>query len=351
MLTIVVVFYVPTIKQIQETLGYLAIGLAFAVGRTFNHFLTGCVFLFFDHPYDIGDVVNIYNPGSTIGTTAVVKRQSVLYTVFRRMDNNTDLQMSNERLAQKRIENITRSGINRQTMSIFVDFNTSFKDIMRLRKELENFFGADDNARDYCAETLAVSVVSLHELNKMELRLGVTHKSNWSDEKLRAARSNKFHCAIVAACRAIPLYKPGDGVPKIGEGGNPVYTVMVPDDGADRHKAADSKRRVDRRWDTDKETDRSYVVPELRSEMSEEEVEAVRRMRDEADEKAQARAKVAAAKDAEEEAFTKLTKVPVAAAKPSVAAAISTSVDIGGISQAVTGMRMKTNSSGQEFHR
>ncbi|KAK2058302.1 putative serine/threonine-protein kinase [Colletotrichum caudatum] len=221
----IMVQYVPAIKQIQTILSSLAIGLSFAVGRTFHHLLVGIVFVFFDHPYDIGDVVNVYNMGSTAATACAVKQQSLLYTVFRRLDNGCDLQISNDRLSQKRIENFSRSGINRQGLTLTVDFRTSFKDIVRLRALLEEFLA--ENARDYVPDSLGLNVVNLHELSKIELRLAFTHRNNWSDDRLRAQRSNRFHCALVAACRAIPLYKPGGLTPKSGENGNPMYTVQL----------------------------------------------------------------------------------------------------------------------------
>jgi small-conductance mechanosensitive channel len=109
-----VVLYVPSIKTIQQTLSFVAIGLSFAIGRTFNHFFQGVVFVFFDHPHDIGDRVELYNMAGSLSVGAVVKRQSLLYTVYRRLDNGADMQFSNERLINMRIENISRSGNNRQ---------------------------------------------------------------------------------------------------------------------------------------------------------------------------------------------------------------------------------------------
>ncbi|KAK1572789.1 putative serine/threonine-protein kinase [Colletotrichum navitas] len=222
MIFFIMVQYVPAIKQIQTILSSLAIGLSFAVGRTFHHLLVGIVFVFFDHPYDIGDVVNVYNMGSTAATACVVKQQSLLYTVFRRLDNGCDLQISNDR--------------------------TSFKDIVRLRTLLEEFLA--NNARDYVPDSLGLNVVNLHELSKMELRLAFTHRNNWSDDRLRAQRSNRFHCALVAACRAIPLYKPGAMTPKSGENGNPMYTVQL---GTTTELSENIEKEKDRRqglrWD------------------------------------------------------------------------------------------------------
>ena len=237
------VAYVPTIKQVQQTLSFVALGLAFAVGRTFNHFLAGALLVFFDHPFDIGDRVDVYNMAASISVACVVKRQSLLYTVFRRMDNGVDLQISNERLLQKRTENFSRSGVNRQGVSLFVSFKTSFEDIVYLRQELEAFVA--ENKRDYMPD-LAVSVVNLHELNKIEIKCSVAHKSNWGNEKLRASRSNRFYLALVAAIRKIPLDKPG-GALSTGEEGKPMFTVPLTDaEGVRQMQTAAANRTVDR---------------------------------------------------------------------------------------------------------
>ncbi|EQB54017.1 mechanosensitive ion channel [Colletotrichum gloeosporioides Cg-14] len=319
MIFFIMVAYVPAIKQIQTILSSLAIGLSFAVGRTFHHLLVGIVFVFFDHPYDVGDVVNVYNPGSTVGTQCVVKRQSLLYTVFRRLDNGCDLQISNDRLSQKRIENFSRSGINRQGISMFVDFRTSFKDIIRLRTIMEEFLS--NNSRDFVPESLGLNVVSLHELNKMELRLAFTHRNNWSDDKLRSQRSNRFHCALVAACRAIPLSKPGGMLPSAGENGNPMYTVQLnttTELGENIKKEKD--RRQGLRWDDVKSELHGSIDPSMSEE------EATRsRLAAEAE-------KMRLAKVTEEEAFLKLARLPM----PSTEAGASSAVDVPG---SATGLR------------
>ncbi|KAK6217117.1 hypothetical protein QIS74_07231 [Colletotrichum tabaci] len=320
MIFFIMVAYVPAIKQIQTILSSLAIGLSFAVGRTFHHLLVGIVFVFFDHPYDVGDVVNVYNMSSTNGTTCLVKRQSLLYTVFRRLDNGCDLQIPNERLSQKRIENFSRSGINRQGVSLFVDFKTGFKDIVRLRTILEEFLA--NNSRDYVPDSLGLNVVNLHELNKMELRLAFTHRNNWSDDKLRSQRSNRFHCALVAACRVIPLYKPGGMAPKSGENGNPMYTVQLD---ATTELSDNIKKEKDRRqglrWDEIK----MDVPQNAYVNVSEEEALQARE-----DEEAQ---KVRLAKLTEEDAFSRLARLPTTSGRTGVSTAIEVEATARGLRQ------------------
>ncbi|KAJ6781882.1 hypothetical protein PWT90_08038 [Aphanocladium album] len=217
--------FVPALKEVQTMLASLAVGISFAIGRTFNHLLTGIIFVFFDHPFDIGDVVNVRMSGQKLGIACTVMRQSLLYTVFQRFDDKAEFQISNDQLATNCVENYSRSGINRQTVSILVDFRTSFEDLNKLRTTLEDFL--TDNPRDYVPGSLSLSVMSLHELNKMELALGFTHRNNWSDNKLRSQRSNKFYCALIASCRLIPLYHPGGLLPSPGQNGNPSYTVQL----------------------------------------------------------------------------------------------------------------------------
>ncbi|GJN78578.1 hypothetical protein PLIIFM63780_002072 [Purpureocillium lilacinum] len=314
MIFFIAVRYVPALKQIQSILSSLAIGLSFAVGRTFNHLLTGIIFVFFDHPFDAGDVVSISAPGGATGSTYAVKRQSLLYTVFRRLDNNSELQIANDQLYQKGIDNYTRSGINRQSLSMFVDFRTSFKDLAKLRTILDKFLF--DNPRDYVPGSLALNVTSLHELNKMELRLGFTHRNNWSDDKLRSQRSNKFHCALISACRAVPLYRPGKMLPSAGDNGNPVYTVQL---NTTTELAENIQKEKDRRqglrWDFEK--------PEAK-EKNEEEAAA---------ESHSETKPTASPQELEEEAFRAMTRTTPPKKSEDISADVETS-------RAVTGFRV-----------
>ena len=192
-------------------MGITLIGLSFGFGRTLYEFLNGCIFILLKHAYDVGDRIEVYNIAATIRTSVTVQRISILYTIFRRVDNGKDLQMSNDRLNIKRIENISRSGANREELSVFVGFDTTFTDIEHLKAELQAFVGARENSRDY-QPTVEVRLHNIFEMNKLELVVGYYHKSNWAVEELRAARSSKFKCALLVAARKIPLAKPNGGL-------------------------------------------------------------------------------------------------------------------------------------------
>ncbi|KAK4654983.1 hypothetical protein QC762_405790 [Podospora pseudocomata] len=246
MVYFILIFWVPSLKSIQETVKFLGFGLTFAVGRTIHHFLAGCIFILFDHPYDIGDRVELWSGQQKQSVSLIVVRTSLLYTVFKRVDNWMELQAGNEWLQQCRIENVTRSGSNRQAVSFNIDVKTSFKDLQYLKSELEAFLKHPDNKRDYLPN-LALAIVGLGEMNMLEMRCIVTHRSNWSNEPLRAARSMKFMCALVAITRQIPLGRPDQGT--IGRDFNPAhYVMMTPEEAKMNVESVKQQAEADR-WD------------------------------------------------------------------------------------------------------
>lgn len=286
-----------------------------------NHLLTGIILVFFDHPFDSGDIIKLCDAKMNGGIVCTVKHQSLTYTVFRRLDNNSDLQISNEELFRKSIENYTRSEINKQRITMFIDFRTSFKDISKLQTMLDTF--VRDNCHDYVPGSLGLNVTSLHELNKMELRVVFTHRNNWSDDKLRSMRSNKFYCNLVAACRQIPLFKPGGMLPAAGENGNPLYTTQLNIPEVTENIQKEKLRRQGLRWDNGAKEE---VTGAQSGDASEEEEAKIEAAKKEA-------AAANAAKQMEQEAFQKVSKsVP---AKQQVA--VSTGIDV---PRGITGFRL-----------
>jgi hypothetical protein len=210
----ITVFWVPTLKEIQETVKFLTFGFAFAIGHSVNHFLAGCIFILFDHPYDIGDRIELWSGQQNQSISLTVVRTSLLYTVFKRIDTWTELQAGNQWLQQCRIENVSRSGANRQAITTHVDVNTPFKDLQALKSELETFLKHPDNKRDYLPN-LGLNLVGVGpELNKLELRWVLAHRTNFS-------RAMKFMCALVAAVRKLGINAPTLGMPA-----NPQHYVM-----------------------------------------------------------------------------------------------------------------------------
>lgn len=207
----------------------------------------------FKHAFDVADHVKLYTGNEKLYVACIVRRISLLYVVFERVDDGMMLQIPNDRLNTKRIENVTRSGLNREVIELPVDYNTSFKDIELLRTELITFITRKENNRDYWPH-LTLHMKSIHDLSKMELQCSFWHKSNWQNEELRAARSSKFLCALLAACRKVPINKPGGANAKTGDEGKPSYFVAVTEEDAAKKRAEEREKQAAKRMD--------YVEPE-----------------------------------------------------------------------------------------
>jgi hypothetical protein len=140
------------------------------------------------------------------------------------------------------IENVTRSKAMKEQLDMFISFDTSLEDIDTLRREMEAFVREPDNSRDYQPDVV-LECTGIGNMDKLQLKVEIRHKSNWSNETVRAARRSKFICALVLALRKVPIYCPGGGGTPLGDPGNPTYSVTVSDEvaAAGREKAAKTK--------------------------------------------------------------------------------------------------------------
>ena len=224
------------------TAGTALLSMSFVFAGTAQEVLGSCIFLFVKHPFDVGDRVDIGDVGY------VVERMSLLYTVFRRVKDQKKSQVPNIVLNSNWIDNVSRSKAMREQILLYVNFDTTFEDLDLLKKEMIKFVKDKDNARDFQSD-VDIEVTGIAEMNKMELKMEMRHKSNWANEAVRAARRSKFMCALVTAMRKVPLYGPGGGGPSAGDKANPTYSVAITDDVAKQNKTTfdvdkDKKRFV-----------------------------------------------------------------------------------------------------------
>lgn len=215
-------FFSPAFAAKTTQLWTTFTGLASAIGGTVTEFLSCCIFLFLKHPYDVGDRVNINEQ------ELIVERISLMYSVFRRVDTNSTLQIPHNIANSLWIENISRSQAMRERLTIAVAATTTQEDILALRGELQKFVAADENRRDYQQE-FDIELRGVGDLKQLDLRVEIRHKSNFANEMLRNPRRNKFMCELLAAARRIPLEPPGGAAPALGDPANPAYSVAVSD--------------------------------------------------------------------------------------------------------------------------
>ena len=223
------------------TAGTTLLSLSFVFAVTCQEFLGSCIFLFIKHPYDVGDRVDIKGPEQE---QLVVQQISLLYTVFKRIDYMKMVQVPNIVLNTMWIENVTRSTAMKEQFELSISFDTSLEDVELLRAEMEAFVQHPDNCRDYQPDVV-MECSGVGTMDKMVLKTEIRHKSNWSNETLRASRRSKFFCALVLALRKIPIYGPGGGGQDLGGPANPTYSVTVTDEmaAAARAKADEEKEK------------------------------------------------------------------------------------------------------------
>jgi hypothetical protein len=172
----------------------------------------------------------------------VVEQISLLFTIFKRIDSMKMVQVPNIVLNTLWIENITRSKAMKEQLDMFIHFDTTLEDIELLRREMEAFVTHPDNSRDFQPD-IVLEATGIGNMDKLQLKVEIRHKSNWHNETVRAARRSKFMCALVLALRKVPIYGPGAGGEPLGGPTNPGYSVAIDDTWAAelREKAAAKK--------------------------------------------------------------------------------------------------------------
>ncbi|GKT56969.1 serine/threonine protein kinase [Colletotrichum tofieldiae] len=232
-------WFQSTLLTTVATAGTALLSLSFVFAVTTQEFLGSCIFLFVKHPYDVGDRVDIVGSEKL---QLIVDKISLLYTVFTRIDKMQVVQVPNITLNNLWIENITRSKAMKEVIDLNVSYDTSFEDLELLRVEMENFVRNSDNSRDFMPD-IAIGVAGVGDLDKLQLKIAIKHKSNWHNEAVRATRRSKFMCALAMALKKIPIYAPGGGSDALGAPGNPSYSVAVSDQFASsaRDQAAKDK--------------------------------------------------------------------------------------------------------------
>lgn len=226
---IFVAFLNKSFTTTLATAGTTLLSLSFIFSATCQEVLGSCIFLFVKHPFDVGDRVDV---GSD---PLIVERISLLYTVFRSVNDYRTKQVPNIVLNSVWVENITRSKAMREQISLSISADTSLEDIQLLKNELVKFVTDKENSRDFLPD-ININVLAMTDLSKLELQVDLVHKSNWSNEMVRASRRSKFMCAMVLALRKVPIFGPGGGAAGLGDRANPTYSVAISDSEALENK-------------------------------------------------------------------------------------------------------------------
>jgi small-conductance mechanosensitive channel len=151
-------FFSPGFSDKITSLWTTFTGLAFAIGGTVTEFLSCCIFLFIKHPYDVGDRVCIND------VQLVVEHISLMYSVFRRVDSDSTVQIPHNIANTLWIDNYSRSKAMKERLTLSVAATTSNDDILALRAELQKFVTAEENRRDFQPEFGEYTVPKVSDL-------------------------------------------------------------------------------------------------------------------------------------------------------------------------------------------
>ncbi|KAL8807115.1 MAG: hypothetical protein Q9223_004446 [Gallowayella weberi] len=224
------------------------LSLSFVFAATCQEVLGSCIFLFVKHPFDVLDRVDIGDD------QLIVEHISLLFTVFKKVNTGKLTQTPNIVLNTQWIQNVSRSKAMKEQLLLYIHFDTTLEDIQLLKQEMQSFVRDKDNSRDFQPD-VDVEVTGIAEMNKLELKVEIRHKSNWANETVRAARRSKFMCALVLALRKIPIYAPGGGDAALGSNDKPTYSVTVTDEQAAAAREAYSKTKEEKRLVPSKKPD------------------------------------------------------------------------------------------------
>jgi len=210
------------------------LSLSFAFATTVQEFAASFLFLFIQHPFDVGDRVQV---GTDV--EMIVERISLLHTVFRGVKDNRLLQIPNRISSTLRITNISRSRMMVERINVMVNTNTTADDLEELQAGLCEFVQSPASRRDY-RPGVTVNISDIGDFTSLTLIIKYGHKANWGSESLRLKRRNRFMAEILAVMRRIPILQPGGTAKGSGSLEHPQYTVEI---SAEEAQAALEKSR------------------------------------------------------------------------------------------------------------
>lgn len=174
-------------------------GTSFVLNSSIENAVSCAIFLFFIHPYDVGDriFVNLDNREENL----VVAELNVFSTVFLRWDGVV-LVVPNQILREKPIINIRRCGVMTEFHRIQIDVNTPPEKIDSLKGYLKRY--VMKNSEVY-TDYLIVNFESIENNNILHLRVVMQYRKNWQNydryleirsEFLKALNSSLQKCGI-----------------------------------------------------------------------------------------------------------------------------------------------------------
>ncbi|KAF3029158.1 hypothetical protein E8E12_000229 [Didymella heteroderae] len=195
-----VMFLTPSLLGAVATSATALLSLSFVVATTCQEVLGSCIFLFVKHPFDVGDHVKVDK------SELLVEHIALLYTTFVRIDTGERTQLPNNMLNGHWVDNVTRSQVIREKLSIRVAVDTDDRKIIRLREKME------EEMREWKVRT-TIEVVNIFDMQALELQCGVEYKLGSSLKKTSSGNArgqlrSQIMSAWIAALRQVCIQAP-----------------------------------------------------------------------------------------------------------------------------------------------
>lgn len=172
------------------------------------------MFLFFIHPFDVGDRVVIQSQ------SFIVSKINLLSTILERWDGQLIL-MPNSTLVQTDIWNVRRSKPQWDTIVLNLSFQTSAEKLQAAKKRFTEFVARESS--DF-GKDLAFNLDQFTDLTTVCMKLCYSHRTNWQNIELFWSRRSKMYMAVVQILRELEIEWHPLTVPLslLGQNGEPV---------------------------------------------------------------------------------------------------------------------------------
>eukprot|EP00866_Antonospora_locustae_P002496 jgi/Antlo1/2496/1690 len=166
--------YLASIGPFLFTFGWIFQGSVVEIYRCF-------VFLLFSHPFDSGDRVVIDNE------ELVVTNIDLLYTTVKN-SHGLKTYIPNVVLFTKNIGNVRRSDIESEEITLMVDGNTNFTQILSMKEKLQN--SLKDSEKDFTGDVIIKNYEM--ENGKIKVVLSVQHTSSSHNLSVKYSSRESF---------------------------------------------------------------------------------------------------------------------------------------------------------------
>ncbi|EJW01255.1 hypothetical protein EDEG_04040 [Edhazardia aedis USNM 41457] len=165
------------LTTLPETIGLISAfgGAAVAFKGSVNSAVDSIIFVFFIHPYDVGDRIFIQSGGEKLNV--VVKELNIFSTVFTKFDG-TQTFMPNSLLSNTQITNVRRSGWMSDSHQIKIDINTKDKDLVLLKVDIALYLRRNYDKWD---DNFMFNFENIEDSRTINCRIFLTSKDNWQN--------------------------------------------------------------------------------------------------------------------------------------------------------------------------